>query len=120
MPLTRCRDCGKEVSTEAAACPHCGADAPARTKSPDWVQCPHCSSPNTRRIGLGLLGCVSLLVAGGSLLIPIVWVLVPVFLLALLGVFFWIWAFVPQGRVSFQCQACKRWFAVAKSHLPTK
>lgn len=25
MALTQCRECGKEVSTEATACPHCGA-----------------------------------------------------------------------------------------------
>ena len=25
MPLTTCRDCGREVSTSADACPHCGA-----------------------------------------------------------------------------------------------
>jgi len=25
MALTKCRECGKEISTEAKACPHCGA-----------------------------------------------------------------------------------------------
>jgi hypothetical protein len=29
MSLTKCRECGKEVSTEAKACPHCGIKNPA-------------------------------------------------------------------------------------------
>lgn len=28
MALINCKDCGKEVSTEAKACPHCGAKPP--------------------------------------------------------------------------------------------
>lgn len=28
MAITQCRECGKQVSTEAAACPHCGVAAP--------------------------------------------------------------------------------------------
>lgn len=34
MALVPCRECGKELSTEAAACPHCGA---ARPKPVRWV-----------------------------------------------------------------------------------
>ena len=30
MALTICRECGKGVSTEAPACPHCGVLSPAR------------------------------------------------------------------------------------------
>lgn len=30
MALTVCRGCGKEVSTQASACPHCGAQRPAQ------------------------------------------------------------------------------------------
>lgn len=29
MALVRCRECGREVSTEATACPHCGVPDPA-------------------------------------------------------------------------------------------
>jgi len=59
--------------------------------------------------------------AGCLLWIPILgWVLAPVVFLALLAGFFCIWALVPKGRISFQCQACKRWFAVAKSDLPAR
>jgi hypothetical protein len=30
MALSKCRECNQQVSTEAAACPHCGAPDPAR------------------------------------------------------------------------------------------
>ncbi len=32
MPLTQCRECQKNVSTEAQQCPHCGVPFPAKTK----------------------------------------------------------------------------------------
>jgi len=32
MPLTPCRECGREVSTDAYQCPACGAPFPARQK----------------------------------------------------------------------------------------
>lgn len=35
MAMTTCRECGKEVSTEAKTCPHCGAGRPAR-RSHRW------------------------------------------------------------------------------------
>ena len=31
--MTTCKECGKQVSTEAKACPHCGAAAPAKKKA---------------------------------------------------------------------------------------
>ncbi|OIQ78754.1 hypothetical protein GALL_395360 [mine drainage metagenome] len=33
MALTKCRECGKEISTEATSCPHCGAPKPATAKA---------------------------------------------------------------------------------------
>ncbi len=33
MALISCRECGREVSTEALACPHCGAPAPGQQKT---------------------------------------------------------------------------------------
>lgn len=30
MALQTCRECGREVSTEAEACPHCGVRSPTR------------------------------------------------------------------------------------------
>ena len=33
MAMTTCKECGKQVSTEARACPHCGAEAPAKKKA---------------------------------------------------------------------------------------
>jgi hypothetical protein len=32
MPLTQCRECKKEISTEARQCPHCGVPFPAKIK----------------------------------------------------------------------------------------
>lgn len=31
MALTQCRECGRTVSTDAPACPHCGCSSPAAT-----------------------------------------------------------------------------------------
>lgn len=116
MPLAPCRECGKDVSTEAAACPHCGAAAPTRQRSGDWVPCPKCGSANTRKIGPGLMGFASLIMGSCLLWIPIVgWVLAPIAFI--LGLFFWVSALIPSGRVSFQCQACKQWFTVRRSEL---
>ena len=33
MALTTCRECGKQVSTDAKTCPHCGTSAPAQKKT---------------------------------------------------------------------------------------
>ena len=33
MAMTTCKECEKPVSTEAKACPHCGAAAPAKKKA---------------------------------------------------------------------------------------
>lgn len=33
MAMTTCKECGKQVSTEAKTCPHCGAAAPAKKKA---------------------------------------------------------------------------------------
>lgn len=33
MPLVKCRECGKEVSTEAGTCPQCGAPRPTTSSS---------------------------------------------------------------------------------------
>ena len=33
MAMTTYKECGKQVSTEAKACPHCGAAAPAKKKA---------------------------------------------------------------------------------------
>lgn len=36
MALTRCRECRREVSTEARTCPHCGVPYPARKEWKGW------------------------------------------------------------------------------------
>ena len=35
MAITKCRECGGQVSTKAAACPHCGATNPAGEAMPN-------------------------------------------------------------------------------------
>jgi len=37
MALTKCRECGGQVSTEAATCPHCGAPQSVATQTPSAV-----------------------------------------------------------------------------------
>lgn len=37
MALTKCKDCSNEMSTDAAACPRCGAPAPKKTSAFTWV-----------------------------------------------------------------------------------
>ncbi len=44
MALIKCNECGKEVSSNARNCPHCGN--PINTA----VKCPSCGSTNTRPI----------------------------------------------------------------------
>ena len=33
MALTKCRECGQEISSEAVSCPHCGAPKPQKKSS---------------------------------------------------------------------------------------
>ena len=118
MAIKPCCECGKDVSTEAQACPHCGAAAPTREKSSDGVPCTKCGSTETKKIGPGLMGFISLIMGSCLLWIPIIgWVLAPFFLLA--AVFLWVSALFPSGKISFQCQSCKGWFTVKRSELPT-
>ena len=35
MALTACKECGKQISTTAASCPHCG-HKPEKDGSPDF------------------------------------------------------------------------------------
>lgn len=37
MAIKKCHDCGKELSTSAKACPHCGAPQARRTSLVTWV-----------------------------------------------------------------------------------
>ena len=116
MSLKPCRECGKKVSIEAMACPHCGVTAPTRTKSQDWSPCPHCGSSNTQKFGPGLIGFGSFCMGGCMLWIPVIgWVLAP--LCFLLTLFFWIIAIIPTGSSSFHCQTCKKWFSIPKNQL---
>lgn len=37
MALTKCKECGGQLSTDAEACPGCGAKRPKRTSTLTWV-----------------------------------------------------------------------------------
>ena len=37
MAIIKCRECGSDVSTTAAACPKCGAEPAKRTSASTWV-----------------------------------------------------------------------------------
>lgn len=37
MSLKPCRECGKEISSQARICPHCGAKVPRRTGVVGWI-----------------------------------------------------------------------------------
>ncbi len=52
MALQTCRECGKELSSEALTCPHCGAP---RKKKRSVI----------KRVGIGVLGLITLLVVIG-------------------------------------------------------
>jgi len=46
MPVIACPDCGRDVSTLAPACPHCGRPSPAGTASPLFAAAPHTAAPH--------------------------------------------------------------------------
>src|SRR5437879_4410082 len=49
MALGQCRECGREVSSEASHCPHCGVPRPLEEKK-------------TGPIAKGFLGCLGLII----------------------------------------------------------
>lgn len=51
MALLKCKDCGKDVSTEADACPHCGR--PKNVEEVGVPKCPTCSSKEIEKISAG-------------------------------------------------------------------
>ncbi len=116
MAMKPCRECRTDVSTEAQACPQCGAAMPGRPRSLDWAPCPKCGSAKTLKFGRGLMGFGSLVMGSCMLWIPIVgWILAPIFFLVALGL--WISAAFPSAKITFQCQACKQWFKIPRTDL---
>ncbi len=51
MALLKCNDCGKDVSTEAEACPHCGC--PQKEEQVGVPKCPTCNSKEVEKISVG-------------------------------------------------------------------
>jgi uncharacterized OB-fold protein len=45
MPLIKCPDCNKEISSSAPTCPNCG-----RPMQLQQILCPNCKSPDIERI----------------------------------------------------------------------
>jgi len=73
MTLIKCIECGKEVSDQAASCPHCGApiqsSASNKTKS-NPVSCNGCLAVFGVFIGLIFIGSVISNIANGGKKIP--------------------------------------------------
>lgn len=67
MALIACRECGREVSDRAAACPHCGCPVTAGPPVPPPVPPPAAATVPKKKAGCGtLLVAVFTLVAVGS------------------------------------------------------
>lgn len=47
--ITKCRECQKDVSSEAVVCPHCGCPQ----KQTDVPRCPTCNSTDVGKISTG-------------------------------------------------------------------
>lgn len=60
MSLINCKECGKEISDQATACPHCGAPLAAQpVGAPNAMACPRCNIaliPITRPVSVSLAG----------------------------------------------------------------
>jgi hypothetical protein len=49
--IVKCRECGKDVSTEANNCPHCGC--PQKQEQIGIPKCPTCGSTEIEKISVG-------------------------------------------------------------------
>ena len=70
MALQPCRECGKEISTETSACPHCGAGHPTTGPSSDTAK-RLASAESLKATGeaMGALGCLLTLLVTVPILI---------------------------------------------------
>ena len=58
MSLVPCPECGREISTAAEACPHCGYPIRPSTRAPAGPKCYACSATATTRCqSCGTLSC---------------------------------------------------------------
>lgn len=71
MALSKCVQCGWEVSTEAANCPGCGAPVSTPATRMNWEPCPRCASGRVRHLarGGGFIVGVLLIIFGVVLLV---------------------------------------------------
>lgn len=59
MSLIHCKECNKEISDQAAACPHCGAPLSPSPSAPNALAGPRCNIamvPITRPVSVSLAG----------------------------------------------------------------
>jgi ribosomal protein L37E len=68
MALTNCPECGKEVSSQASACPHCGFPLVKSAQEPSQQQ-PQVTRPQA--VKKGCLGCVGIIVIAVVIMIII-------------------------------------------------
>jgi DNA-directed RNA polymerase subunit RPC12/RpoP len=61
MALTKCPECGKDVSSQASGCPHCGFPLVKPAREPPPIR-PQAISPKAAK--KGGLGCVGIIVIG--------------------------------------------------------
>jgi hypothetical protein len=64
MPLTKCPECDKDISTAATACPHCGHPTGVTTMSPAKIarSALMITLLTVAGIGIGILICVGIAV----------------------------------------------------------
>ena len=77
MALVKCSECGKDISTQATACPHCGcplAAAPpgpgAPPSSPDSPQATNTPAGGSKKPAKGCAGCLGLV----AIFIVVFWI----------------------------------------------
>lgn len=60
MAMIKCKECDKEISDKAGACPHCGAPLAAQpAAAPNAIACPKCNIqlvPLTKPVSVSLAG----------------------------------------------------------------
>ena len=72
MAMTKCRECGKDVSTEVQACPHCGAVTSGK-KSVDKAT----SAARIILMTIGILSALPAVAFGGGLglIVPAIFII---------------------------------------------
>lgn len=111
MSLAACRECGREVSTEAETCPACGVSGPTN------VPCKKCGSGDTKPASLGKVALGSFIGGSCMIWIPVVgWIMAPI--LFLVAVVVGLVALVPGTRRLYYCGKCSNMWRPDPDLLP--